>query len=279
MPDRPGETDRRVAEQRVAEQRVTERVGMPVDGEAGLGMYPFPQLRAAYDAYWHAIRRRVPWLPADLTWHADVHSSWRSPDLVVGYTCGWPLVTQLADQVQVVGTFEFAIPEAVAHRYRSVIVARDDAPLASFAGAIAAVNGPDSLSGWVSLVTAVHGAGGAWTGDVRWTGAHLESVRAVQSGVAEVASIDSVSWAHISRLEPELVDGLVVVGNGPDVPCLPVIAARRFTPDAIDELRDAMAASLADAEMASNRDTLLIRNFVPLDLADYLPLLELAPAE
>ena len=266
-----------MTEQRVTEQQVTEQAGVSREGEAGLGMYPFPQLRAAYDAYWHAIRRRVPWLPADLTWHADVHSSWRSPDLVVGYTCGWPLVTQLADQVQVVGTFEFAIPEAVAHRYRSVILARNDAPLASFAGAMAAVNGPDSLSGWVSLVTAVHGTGGAWTGEVRWTGAHLESVRAVKSGLAQLASIDSVSWAHISRLEPELVDGLVLVGNGPEVPCLPVIATRHLTPDAIDELRAAMAASLAEPAMAAHRNAMLIRSFVPLDLADYLPLLELAP--
>ncbi len=269
--------EQRVNEQRVSQQQANEQVGVSGEGEAGLGMYPFAPLRAAYDAYWHAIQRRVPWLPADLTWHDDVHSSWRSPDLVVGYTCGWPLVTQLDDQVQVVGTFEFTIPEAAAHRYRSVIVARLDAPLASFAGAIAAVNGPDSLSGWVSLVTAVHGTGGAWTGEVRWTGAHRESVRAVQSGLAQVASIDSVSWAHISRLEPELVDGLVVVGNGPEVPCLPVIAARRLTPDAIDDLRAAMAASLAEPAMAVHRDTMLIRSFVPLDLADYVPLLELAP--
>ncbi len=247
-------------------------------GEAGLGMYPFPDLRPGYDAYWHAIHRRVSWLPAGLTWHADVHSSWSSPDLVVGYTCGWPLVTQLADRVQVVGTFEFEIPEASDHRYRSVIVARNDAPLASFAGSVAAANGPDSLSGWVSLVTAVHGAGGAWAGEVRWTGAHVDSVRAVQSGLADVASIDSVSWAHIGRFAPELVDGLVVIGNGPLVPCLPVVAGLHLGSDAIDELRAAMAGALADPSMRDHAHTMLTRRFVPLDLADYLPLLELAPA-
>jgi ABC-type phosphate/phosphonate transport system substrate-binding protein len=246
-------------------------------GEAGLGMYPFLELRDAYDAYWAQVHRRAPWLPPSLTWHADVHSSWRSPEMVVGYTCGWPLVTQLADHVQVVGTFEFDIAEADDHRYRSVIVARRDEPPASFAGAAAAVNGPDSLSGWVSLVTAVHGPGGTWTGAVRWTGAHLDSVRAVRDGHADVASIDSVSWAHIRRWTPELAEGVIVIGHGPWVPCLPVVAGMQVPADAVAELRRVMADALTDVEMVDHASSMLVRRFVPLELSDYLPLLELAP--
>jgi ABC-type phosphate/phosphonate transport system substrate-binding protein len=247
-------------------------------GEAGLGMYPFPELRPAYDAYWAAVHRRAPWLPPVLTWHADLHASWRAADLVVGYTCGWPLVTELAERVQVLGTFEFDIPEADGHRYRSVLIARDSAPLESFAGARAAANSPDSLSGWVSLITAVHGAGGTWTGPVRWTGAHVDSVRAVRLGEADVASIDSVTWHHVLRFAPEIAVGVVTVGAGPLVPCLPVVAGAAVPPDALAEIREAMADAFVDPDIVGHSAMMLTRAFVPLDLADYLPLLELAPA-
>lgn len=246
-------------------------------GEAGLGMYPFAGLRPAYDALWAAVHRRAPWLPAQLTWHGDVHTSWTSPDLVVGYTCGWPLVTRLADVVQVVGTFEFDVSGAEGSSYRSVLIAREPGPTASFAGAAAAVNGPDSLSGWVSLIAAVHGPGGRWTGPVTWTGAHVESVRAVQAGEATIASIDAVTWHYVQRFAPALTEGLVVVGAGPLVPCLPVVAGRRVPADAIDELADAFEQAVADPALAAVVADLRVRSFVRRTLGDYLPLLELAP--
>ena len=242
-------------------------------------MYPFVELRPAYEALWSAVHRRAPWLPGRLTWHDDVHRSWTSPDLVVGYTCGWPLVTRLAATVQVVGTFEFDVPGAEGSSYRSVLVAREAGPLASFAGASAAVNGPDSLSGWVSLIAAVHGAGARWTGPVTWTGAHVESVRAVQSGAADIASIDAVSWHHVRRFAPELTDGLEIVGEGPLVPCLPVVAPRRLPADAIDQLASALEHAVVDPALATEVADLRVRSFVRRTLDDYLPLLELAPAD
>jgi len=260
---------------------------MSEDGEAGLGMYPFPGLRGAYDRLWEAVQVRLPWLPQVLTWHDDVYESWTSPDLVVGYTCGWPLVTRLADRVQVVGTFEFDIPDAVGPTYRSVVVARaevadaDDGPvsdLGHYAGLTAAVNGPDSLSGWVSLVAAVHGPGATWSGPVHRTGAHVASVRALHDGTADIASIDAVTWAHIGRFLPELTEGLVVVGAGPRVPCLPVIAGAAMPHERLAEVRTAMADAVADPDLVDVRRELLVRRFVPMTFADYQPLSALAPA-
>jgi hypothetical protein len=127
---------------------------------AGLGMYPFEPLRPAYDRLWQAVRQRAPWVPDRLEWDVDIHAQWRDPATVVSYTCGWPLVTELADladadRLHVVGTFVFAIPDADGPTYRSVLVARRPGTAADFAGARAAANGADSLSGWVSLLHAV----------------------------------------------------------------------------------------------------------------------------
>ena len=75
---------------------------------AALGMYPLAHLRDAYDRLWSSMRSRldVDDAPASLSWDADVHASWRDPGLVLGQTCGWPLVTQLDGAVAVVGSFD-----------------------------------------------------------------------------------------------------------------------------------------------------------------------------
>ena len=247
-------------------------------GVAALGMYPFDEVRWAYEHYWAGVHRRAPWLPESLTWLDDLHTSWVDERLVVGQACGWPLVTQLADRVRVVGAFAPAIPQADGATYRSVLVSRRAGVPADFRGARAAVNSVDSLSGWVSLVHAVHGPGGRWAGDVQWTGAHAASVAAVREGSADVASIDGVTLALLRRHRPTLLAGLVEVGEGPRVPCLPVIAFRAMSDESLAELRNAMVEATIDPEMADVTAAMAVTGFVPLDFADYLPLLDLSPS-
>lgn len=237
---------------------------------ASLAMYPFAALRDATDQLWEAVRRHLGWGPATLEWDILTPDVWFHPDLLLAQTCGWPLVTQLADSMAVVGAFDHDVPDAHDGTYRSVLVSSSDVMLDELRdrpGVVAAVNGRDSLSGWVSLVY-------AWGGvptDVIETGAHVESVRAVADGRAHVASIDAVSWALLGDLEPGAVAGLHVVGAGPRVPCLPVVVPIAHG-DTIDALRAAFTAAVAEPDLARALAALRIRGFVPLDLSDYLPL-------
>ena len=247
-----------------------------VAGVASIGMYPFREVRWAFDEIWAGVAERLDWVPRSLTWDGDLHASWTDHALVVGQTCGWPLVTALHDRVRVLGTFAATVPQADGPRYRSVIVARRHVEPSALAAAIAAVNGSDSLSGWISLQVAVNGPGAGWRGEVRWTGAHVESVRAVHEGVADVASIDSVTWALVRRHHPELVDGVVEIGEGPLVPSLPLVTHRDASDDEVALLR----AAIADAVVAAPRAAAaaLIRWFVPMELSDYEPLRALVSA-
>lgn len=247
-------------------------------GLANLGMYPFPQIRWAFDRFWEAVGERLDWVPRSLDWDVDLHASWLRDDLVVGQTCGWPLVTDLRDRVRVLGTFIAATPEAEGHSYRSVLVARWPGEVADFAGAVAAVNGFDSLSGWVSLVAAVHGPGASWTGDIVVTGAHLDSLRALREGRAEIAAIDSVTFWQARRLLPELVDDLVVVGTGPLIPCLPIITGASTTDEQLHQLRVALVDAVFDPLVEPAARAMCTVGFVPLDLEHYLPVLDLGPA-
>lgn len=237
---------------------------------ASLAMYPLAPLRGATDELWASVRQHLGWGPDALEWSVLTPEVWHHPQLLVAQACGWPLVTELADSVAVVGTFDYDVPGAERGTYRSVLVSRHDTSIGELRtrrDVVVAANAMDSLSGWISLQ---HAWGGKPSTVVE-TGAHLESVRALATGRADVASIDAVSWALFADMEPGLVSPLHVVGAGPRVPCLPVVAGRRHTAD-VPALRAAFAAAVADAAIADACAALRIRGFVPLDLADFLPL-------
>jgi ABC-type phosphate/phosphonate transport system substrate-binding protein len=216
-------------------------------------------------------------LPSELTSTKNPKKLWQSDDLFVSQTCGWPLVTQLADKVSVVGTFRHTTPESASHFYRSVIVGRVDGTPFDFQGSVAAVNGLESLSGWISLIAAIHGPQESWRGEVQISGSHAESVRMLCNGEADVASIDSVTLAHLRRIDPVAISSLFVICNGPLVPCLPIIAHRSITDLQLSELRNALSESTRDPKIADATSALFISGFDALDLDDYLPLKSLTP--
>jgi ABC-type phosphate/phosphonate transport system substrate-binding protein len=240
---------------------------------ASLGMYPFAHLRDDYDRLWTAVGARLGDTPEVLSHDLELHQVWQHHELLVGQTCGWPLVTELPDLV-VIGAFDMAVPFAAGGRYRSVIVASKPLGLAHWKadpGTRVVINGFDSLSGWVSLCD-------VWGGlptKVLETGAHVESMRAVAEGRAEVASIDAVSFEHFVQTEPMVAARLNVIGHGPRVPSLPLVMAPGHG-NRLAEVRAAFAQSVADPALTAVCGRLRIRGFVPFDRSDYLPLLELA---
>jgi ABC-type phosphate/phosphonate transport system substrate-binding protein len=240
---------------------------------ASLAMYPFPELDDAYDHLWSAVRARMPFGAPPLDRDLPAADACRRGDLILGQTCGWPLVTELAERVQVVGTFDVDVAGAHDGTYRSVLISRQPVSLDDLLRRPqlrVAANSIDSLSGWVSL-RAVASAAGVALADVEWTGAHIASVEAVRDGRADLASIDAVTWAHLG--EP---DDLAVVGHGPRVPCLPLVTSSSTSTDQLQRLRAALAAAVADPALADDCRTLRIKAFVVRTLSDYESLHSLA---
>jgi ABC-type phosphate/phosphonate transport system substrate-binding protein len=242
-------------------------------------MYPFEPLRPAWDELISALHGRLPWVPAIHHWDEGVHAAWRDPTVVLTQVCGGPLVDRLHDTLRPVGAFRLGTPGADGHRYRSVLLATRPGAPADFArpGVVAAANSPDSLSGWTSLVAGLVTAAGRWPGDVIWTTAHAESLRALRERRADVAAIDATTLALLHRIDPGVTEGLFDIGRGPWIPS-PPIAVRAGTSDArVAELRAAFADLAADPALDDVRAQLLIDGFVPLDLDDYLPIRALTP--
>lgn len=245
---------------------------------AELGMYPFDSVAWAWDALWEVVHSHARWTPPTLTRSGDVHARWVDPQCVVTQVCGFPLAARHAKDFRVVGAFELSIAEAAGHSYRSVLLSTTNRPLAELASPTthAVANRSDSLSGWVSLVAATVGPTGRWPGRATFTSAHVESLRVLRRGQADLAALDSWSLAFIERDEPDLLTGLHRVGLGPLVPT-PAITTRVSVDDADHAvLAHAFREAVVDRSIGDALAALHITGFAPLTIDDYLPTLALS---
>jgi ABC-type phosphate/phosphonate transport system substrate-binding protein len=233
---------------------------------ASLAMYPFAHLRPAHERLWDGVRSRLSFEAPKLDWEVDHLVACRRDDLLLGQTCGWPLITELASTVRVVGTFDCDVDGASDGTYCSVLVSNSDGSLADLlrrTDLIVAANSPDSLSGWISLQSAA-AVRGVQLDTVEWTGSHAASVDALREGRVHLAAIDAVSWVHLGA-----GNGLSIVGHGPRIPCLPLVTSGSSTDAVVGELRQALTDTVRDPAMAGPCTTLKIRGFLERDLADY----------
>ncbi len=130
---------------------------------ASLGMYDFPWLREATDAFWGLMRdglreAGVDGVPDELERERPLREIWRDPNLLLAQTCGYPLVTELAGRVRLVATPIYDLPGCDGVLHRSFVVVRADDPareLADLRGRRCAVNGFDSNTGMNLLRAAI----------------------------------------------------------------------------------------------------------------------------
>ena len=233
---------------------------------ASLPMYDRPETAAAHDAYWRAIRARLGRGPEALDRSGDPWAAWQSPDLLLSQTCGLPFRSRLHGRVALVGTPDFGLDGCPPGYYRSIFVARADAPgaLADFSGRPFACNEALSQSGWAA--PAIHfAAAGLEFGPLVWTGVHAASARAVAEGRADLAAIDAMTWRLIRRHDPFAAQLREVATTLP-TPGLPYICA---LDGPVEELRTAISGAIRDLP-AEHRAALGLQGLVTIPEAAYL---------
>lgn len=249
--------------------------------QAALPMY-FPP-RAALQAFWAALRGLLQAdsrmagvaLPVALDAPADCHAQWLEPELLLSQACGYPLVTQLADKVQLVGTFAYDAPGVEGMDCRSQLLCRADdarASLQDFAVGTLAFNDTISQSGYNALRALVATATTAprpFFAATLQTGAHVRSIEAVRTGRADMAALDAVSWALWQSANPTLATALRVFGQTDAYPGLPLITSLHTTPAVLAALRDNLQRIASDPAFAAVRAPLRISGFVASTLDDY----------
>jgi ABC-type phosphate/phosphonate transport system substrate-binding protein len=241
---------------------------------ATLPMYDWPELRAATDRLWSALRDALRAAgvaaPEALDRTTPAPAAWRDPGLVLAQTCGLPFVRDLAGRVTLLGAPDFAVPGCLPGHYRSAVVVRADDPrpdLAAFRGATLAVNEPGSQSGTAAILhhAAPLAQGGRFFGAAFATGAHAASAEAVAAGTADLAALDYTSWRLLRRFRTAVAARLRVLMLTDPTPALPYVTAAGRDPAPI---RAAIAAAIARLA-PSDRAALGLAGFVAFEPAAY----------
>lgn len=263
-------------------------------------MYDLAEIRESTDRLWVAVRDglRADGVAAPDRLSRPIESyvdHWLDSNLLLSQTCGYPLVRDLEGEVAVLGSFATEVDEPDHPGwYRSVIVCRSDDPravdpraeggnetigadpLVGFrtvspaAPLLVAINGTDSLSGFVSL-------GSAWRGGIDVdpigaalvTGSHVASLEALQTNRADLASIDSWTYYLLGRHRPSAVSGLRVIARGPLVAATPLITSAGGPVAALRRAVDNATKELRATDIG-------IVSFVPHDIEPHEPVVDLA---
>lgn len=240
---------------------------------AALPMYDFAPLRAATNAWWSALASRlraagVADAPETLTRDIEPVAGWQDKRLLFGQGCQYPLSRLDPNPVRLVAIPAYEAPGCADSRYSSAIVVRRDDParrLADLRGRRCAVNERESNSGYnlLRVTLARAGARAPFFSAVLYTGAHLESARAVAGLRADVAAIDCVSLALIGCSYPDIAGRLRVLEWTVASPGLPYVTARDTDTVTLGRLRDALRDAVADPALRTVRKTLLIAGIDP----------------
>lgn len=221
---------------------------MSADVIAALPMYPAPAVIGEAYQRWLEETLRLLGTDRPMPWPGSLAELWLHPRLLLAQTCGVPLITELKHRVRIVGRPHFALPEAQAGQHCSLLIARLDDPrhtLGEFFDCRGAYNSLDSNSGMNLLRHALipHVREGRFFRHLEATGSHRQSIAHVATGIADLAAIDSVTFAYLARHAPNEVAGVRVVERTANAPTLPYITSLHGPEPGL--LREAMNAALA----------------------------------
>lgn len=204
----------------------------------------------------------------------DLMAFWRAPDMLLSQTCGYPLVTALQSEVQVLAIPEFDLPGCSGSDYSSLVLVPEAGvrSLADLRGKVAVINQWHSHSGMNALRHSVAPLArtGRFFSRVLVSGSHMESIAMLQRGQGDVAAVDCVTFGLAQRAAPAKVAGVRCLLSTQSSPGLPLIAARTLCPQQFQALR-AVLLELPDSVPDALR-AVSVRRLRAADLDDFAPI-------
>jgi ABC-type phosphate/phosphonate transport system substrate-binding protein len=253
--------------------------------QISLPMYDLPGVEKATDAWCAGLARAlkregVTDAPRQLTRGLSVAELWRSPELLLSQTCGYPLITAYADDLSLLLAPVYKTLGCDAAGYRSFIVVYADSTaksLEDLRGARCAINGQTSQSGMNVLrrTVAPLARDGRFFSEIIVSGKHPTSIAMIAAGEADVAAIDCVTFGLMARHAPESVAEVRILTETQSAPSLPYVTRHDASSELSQRLRAALHRAAEDPDLASVRENLLLDGFAELSLSDYSVMTEM----
>ena len=232
-------------------------------------MYALPEMAAANDALWRALRAAADVAePAALSPSALALPGTIAADTIFSQMCGYPLKKIYEGQYRLLGTPLYDLPGCRLRpdgmpTHCSFLIVRTDSPafvLEHLRGSRFVMNGADSNSGMnlARRLVAPWARAGRFFGEVTVSGSHLRSMELVAEGLADTATIDCVTFGFVALYRPQLTAQLRVICETPASPAIPFITASVTPPTIAARLTQALIDP-APALAAALRDLAIVR--------------------
>lgn len=216
---------------------------------ASLPMYDRPENRGAHDTFWTAFRDTLGYGPATLDRDIAHDESWAHPDLLLGQICNLPYRARFRDQLVRLTNGDHRLPDTPAGYYHSVFVVRAEDAERGLAPATLgrfAYNDALSQSGWGAPLARITQQGLQFHTTLR-TGAHVDSVRAIADGRADLAAIDAVTWGMLRKWEPA-AKKLRSIGRTGLSPSMTFVTTKGHDPEKLRNALQMALTALSDAQ-------------------------------
>jgi ABC-type phosphate/phosphonate transport system substrate-binding protein len=241
----------------------------PVKFLANMPWYDLEELRPFTDRLWQnfAAELRQEGLssivPDSLNRNIDYKDSWAQPSLLFSQACGYDLAISHRDQLQLIGTPQYSAPGCRDNSYRSFIVVKKDSSFQSLAGlrgSRCAVNSVDSHSGMNALqaLIAPLSRNSRFFSSVIFTGAHVHSLKAISSGLADVAAIDCVTYELLQRVRPQAIEHVRILQTSPSAAAPPYVCSSALPGSHAAAIFRALKRTLARPDMTQVKAALLL---------------------
>ena len=228
---------------------------------AQLNWYLFDSSAAAFTAFWGAVRHYLA--SHDITSYdirydeALYHPSQTAQSLAdnatlaLGQLCGVNFARNGTGRLSYLASYVLDDETVPAGMYNSVILTRQPKSLASILAApqtlSAAISEPDSFSGRFALYSVFSPEFTAPPFKAEhYTGDHLETVRAIAGGTAEIGAVDCLSWHIIRRAYPDMASAIHIAGRSAAFPGPPLVCSASIRPQIKADLLEAMLAAFDD---------------------------------
>ena len=251
---------------------------------ASIPMYDWPEMHAAYDAFWQALRLNIVERGLDAPEQLDrsrrYFENWSAPGLLFSQTCGYPLTHAYAGKLALLATPCYRAKGCDGPNYRSGIIVAKGSRLAQtldFREALATVGSVESQSSYWALRAFAAGLPRPYGRPraISISGGHRSSLSAVANGTADVAAIDAVCLAMAERYEPAAFAEVQIIGWSEAAPGLPFVTAADRPATEISILSEAVLATMRDPRLAALRDGLFLSDAVRLPITAYNRILEI----